>query len=520
MDLSRREFLQSGLVAALGSLSVSDLDAASGSLTAAAREVATFSLVPDQTVSDWVIESEGRPTFIVELDSDAENAWSNLEDWATDDNRDLLTRAEDIDRAVVAAPGGDIATNPWEFGSVLADREYVELIDLNIRHEIPQPVDGLEDSGSWPDLSPIQQLRRFRSMRSLPNDGVAFDDVEPTAMQKALEGLNARDLDHSASLTVGVIDTGINTSSSDDVFGGRVSTESWNAIDDETGVDAIEDGNGHGSFVAAEMAGDPPTAEHQGVLPNAQVIGAKALTDDGSGSTMDIVRSIRYVADQGADVICMSLGSPIYSAEMDRAISYAEGAGSICFVAAGNDRYGSRWVGSPASTPRAISVASITAETDAANVRSSYFSNVGPHPGTTDFSAGETQGAEPDVAAPGHKVTTTVARPDGSTAEETLTGTSMACPIAAAVAAPRIADDEELQSDVEVTRRTLQDTAEPLPQVAVAEVGGGRVDGQALAERSPSDGSQENIMSDAAASRDAAYRAESATTSWVSTLMP
>jgi len=519
MDLSRRAFLKTGLAAALGQIAVTDLDAASGALTDAAREAATFSLLPDETFGEYTIESDGRPTFIVELDSESEDAWSNLEDWADDENRDLLTRAEDIDRAVVAAPGSDIASNPWELNSTLADRDYVALVDLNVRHEIPE-VDSLEDSSSWPDLSPPQQLRRFRSLESLPDDGVAFDDVEPTAMQPALEGLNARDLDHSASLTVGVIDTGINTSTSDDVFGGRVSSESWNAIDDETGVDAIADGNGHGSFVAAEMAGDPPTTEHQGVLPNAEVIGAKALTDDGGGSTMDIVRSIRYLADEGADVICMSLGSPIYSAEMDRAISYAEGAGSICFVAAGNDRYGTRWVGSPSSTPRAISVASITAETDSADVRSSYFSNVGPHPGTTDFSAGETEGAEPDIAAPGHEVTTTVARPDGSTAEETLTGTSMACPIAAAVAAPRIADDEDLQGDVEATREAIADTAEPLEQVAVAEVGAGRIDGEALAERSPSDGSQANMMSDAAAQRDSAYRAESATTSWVSTLLP
>jgi hypothetical protein len=499
---------------------VSELPAASGSLTAAAREAATFSLLPDQTLDAMTVESDGRPTFIVELNSDTEDAWTNLEDWADDNNRELLTRAEDIDRAVVAASGGDIAADPWEFATTLADRDYVSLVDLNVRHEIPDPVDNLKGSSGWPDLSPPQQLRRFRSLETLPDNGVAFDGVEPTAMQQALAGLNARDLDHDASLTVGVIDTGVNTASGDDVFGGRVSGESWNAIDDETGVDAIEDGNGHGSFVAAEMAGDPPTSEHQGVLPNATVIGAKALSDDGSGSTMDIVRSIRYVADQGADVICMSLGSPIYSAEMDRAISYAEGQGSICFVAAGNDRYGTRWVSSPASTPRAISVASITAETDSADVQSSYFSNVGPHPGTTDFSAGETEGAEPDIAAPGHKVTTTVANSDGSTSEKTLTGTSMACPIAAACAAPRIADDGDLQTDVEATRQAIQDSAEALPQVAVAEVGAGRIDATALVGNTSGDSDQETIMSGAAAQRDTAYRAESGTTRWVSRLMP
>jgi subtilisin family serine protease len=226
------------------------------------------------------------------------------------------------------------------------------------------------------------------------------------------------------------------------------------------------------------------------------------------------------VADQGADVLCMSLGSPIYSVALDRALSYAEGAGTIPFVAAGNDRYGSRWVTSPSSVPSSISVASITAEKDSANVRSSYFSNVGPHPGTTDFSGGATEGAEPDIAAPGHKVRTTVPNVDGSTSEKVLTGTSMACPIAAAVAAARITADENLQGDVEATRRAIQTTAEPLEQVAVAEVGGGRIKGQALVEDQQSENEQEALMSDSAAQRGTAYRAESSTTRWVSTIRP
>lgn len=525
MSFSRREFLKRGVAATLGAIAAGDLDAVSGSLSGLARDALTFSLTgTDSVVTDAMIQSSGRPTVIVSL-TDGDDAWSNLEDWAEGDGRELLDRDETSDAALVAAPESDIASDPWELGSDLASRDYVDIVDLNVRHETAT-VDQLAGSDSWPDLTTLEQFRRYRSTQALPDDGVAFDDVEPTDLQPALEGLNARNLSPGSALnpgptpTVGVIDTGINTATGDSVFGGRISADSKNFIDDETGVAAIEDGNGHGTFVAAEMAGDPPTATHQGVLPTASIVGGKALADDGSGSTWAIRNAIRYVADQGVDVICMSLGSPVYSVALDRATAYAEGEDAICFVAAGNDRYGTRWVGSPASVPGSISVASVTAEADSADVRSSYFSNVGPHPGTTDFSAGATEGAEPDVAAPGHKVTTTVAQPDGATAEKTLTGTSMACPIAAAIAAARIADDSDLQGDVEATRTAIQDTAEPLEQVAVAEVGAGRIDGQALLDESVSDSDQDSIMSTAARQRDSAYRAESATTRWLSTFMP
>jgi len=63
-------------------------------------------------------------------------------------------------------------------------------------------------------------------------------------------------------------------------------------------------------------------------------------------------------------------------------------------------------------------------------VRSASFANVGPSPGTVNFSEGETSGVEVDIAAPGMAQE---AQLDSGTT--TLSGTSMAAPDVAGAAA-------------------------------------------------------------------------------------
>lgn len=101
----------------------------------------------------------------------------------------------------------------------------------------------------------------------------------------------------------------------------------------------------HGTHVAGTIAA---TADNgigvAGVAPDAKVMPIKVL-EDGSGTNEDIAEGIRYAADNGADVINLSLGglpgTQIFSilgldTTMKDAIQYARDKGTLTVAAAGN----------------------------------------------------------------------------------------------------------------------------------------------------------------------------------------
>jgi thermitase len=122
-----------------------------------------------------------------------------------------------------------------------------------------------------------------------------------------------------------------------------------------------------------------------------------------------VASGIEYAADQGAQVINLSLGGPFDSSTLQNAVNYAWNHGSVLVAAAGNES--SSAPSYPAYYSNTISVASTTSSDTL-----SYFSNYG---------------SWVDVAAPGSSIYSTY--PTNSYA--TLSGTSMATPHVAGVAA-------------------------------------------------------------------------------------
>jgi len=152
---------------------------------------------------------------------------------------------------------------------------------------------------------------------------------------------------------------------------------------------------GHGTMVAGIV--------HL-VAPNALILPLKAFKADGTSSTFDIVRAIYYAVDHGAKVINMSFSMDQPSAELVRAINYADGRGVTCVSSTGNS--GLETVVFPAAMQNVIGVAS----TDALDQRS-LFSNYGT--------------AVADMAAPGELIITTY--PGSSYAA--ASGTSFSTPL-------------------------------------------------------------------------------------------
>jgi subtilisin family serine protease len=217
-----------------------------------------------------------------------------------------------------------------------------------------------------------------------------------------------------AGVTAYVIDTGIQLSNTD--FVGRVSS----------GTDAVDGGsaddcNGHGTHVAGTIGGTK-----YGVAKQVRLVAVRVLDCRGSGRTSDVVAGIEWVTTNHVTpaVANMSLGGG-WSDALNKAVDSSIAHGVTYAVAAGNGD--SRGVpqdacsSSPAGVDAALTVGA-TDKTDAAASFSNYGKCV-------------------DLFAPGVGITSDWYSRKSNTATNTISGTSMATPHVAGVAALYLEDN-------------------------------------------------------------------------------
>jgi hypothetical protein len=466
------------------------------------------------------IEQHGHPTFIVSVE-DGSSDISSLEDEAKDYEDVRVTRTHtEAGVATVAMPKRHV--------SAFSELPYVTSVDLNIAATLIEPLYGLRDKDVWTDDDlgsfswTTRQLLRAEGQSGAPTSGVAFkgevnpstpSDVYSTAIDAANHGID------TSKAFIGVIDTGLNVV--DEVFGTNATTRVRDAsksfITGETvadkGMTAVADENGHGTFVTSQMAANPTISDYngyKGLCPNGDLLVAQALDKEGRGSIDDIAAAIRFMADQGVDVFCASLGTLKWSDAAHSALRYAVDRGVVPVIAVGNDRQGSRWPNSPSSSPHGIGVTALTTETsDSASV--AYFANTGDHPGTTDLSGGKSSGARPAVGAPGLKVKAATVSSSGSHYIRELSGTSMAAPWVAGVAQLAILSENPSPAE-DVTRFDivsdwLQRYAKRVPKVGQVETGAGMVSLEHIVDRNEPAQTQPEAMTTDAETRGQFYRA-------------
>jgi len=226
---------------------------------------------------------------------------------------------------------------------------------------------------------------------------------------------------------VAVLDTGIDASHPD-VTGKVVAFKSFVA-----GVDGVADGHGHGTHVAATVAGSGAASggSRKGVAPGAQLAVGKVLSDAGSGSAAMIIVGMQWAAaEQDADIVSMSLGAgPTDGSDLlSQAVNeLTASTGALFVIAAGNSGPGSETVATPGTADAALTVAA----TDKVDQLPS-FSSRGPRAGDMAL--------KPDIAAPG--VGIVAARASGTNLGAPVNdrytsanGTSMATPHVAGAAA-------------------------------------------------------------------------------------
>ena len=219
-------------------------------------------------------------------------------------------------------------------------------------------------------------------------------------------------------VTVAVIDTGVACfdkgpfSRGSDLVGTRCQG-GWNFVADS--AEAYDD-HGHGTHVAGTIAQTTNNGiGTAGLAYCATLMPVKVLNKQGFGTVANVAEGIRFAADEGAQVINLSLGGPIRSRILEEAVNHALSKGALIVAAAGNS---GRKVGWPAAYSGVIAV-SATDDGD----RIAWFSSRGP---------------EIAVAAPGVSVTQQTVCNGGRDKCESFrafNGTSMASPHVAGVAA-------------------------------------------------------------------------------------
>ncbi|MDE5077537.1 MAG: DUF5942 domain-containing protein [Trichodesmium sp. St2_bin6] len=245
-------------------------------------------------------------------------------------------------------------------------------------------------------------------------------------------------------ITVAVIDTGV--SKVPDLEKTKF-VPGYDFVNDRT---LATDDNGHGTHVAGTIA--QATNNNYGVAGiayEANIMPLKVLSASGGGTVSDIAESIKFAADNGADIINMSLGGGGESQIMKEAINYAHNKGVVIIAAVGNANQNS--ASYPARYPHVIGVSA----TDASGEKAPY-SNFGAG---VDISA--PGGSTKDKNEAGGILQETINPENGNSVFASFQGTSMASPHVAGVVAliksSGIQDPEEITNILKKSARTVKE---------------------------------------------------------------
>jgi subtilisin family serine protease len=276
----------------------------------------------------------------------------------------------------------------------------------------------------------------FLQLWGLENGGQSVNGVAGSADADIDAGAAWDVTTGSASVTVGVIDTGVDylhpdlaaniwINPGEDCPGcrndgvdndGNGYVDDWHGWDFKNNDNDPFDDNGHGTHVAGTIGAIGNNGQGvAGVNWTVKIVPLKFLGADGTGDASDAVEAVLYATSMGVVVTNNSWGGSEYSQALADAVAIADAGGSLYVAAAGNSfantdtspNYPSGY-----SAPNIISVAA-TEQSDAR----AWFSNYGLR--------------SVDLGAPGTNILST--KPGAS--YQYLDGTSMATPFVTGAAA-------------------------------------------------------------------------------------
>jgi subtilisin family serine protease len=374
-----------------------------------------------------------------------------------------------------------VGQSEWSGYSLTENRFFSfarESFRMSVAADVPPPaLQRLENILSFPFLTATTPHENQWALKQTDFAGAVAALVKPETMAAL-----------TRPIVVAVVDTGVDLGHDDlkDIL-----IEGRNFV--EPGKPP-QDGNGHGTHCAGIIAslgkngGPIGVAAPLATYDKIRIMPIKVLADNGSGDSQAVEKGIRWAAEHGADVISMSLGGGRDYSDAkregltDAVLSEAIAKGAIVVVAAGNEScpLGGKCKGSgilskgfseyivhPCSYEGTICVGATSSDETLAS-----YSNYSSKKTTAPYRH------KVDVNAPGTNIYSTWPRALANPPYKSISGTSMATPFVAGIAALVKANNPDArQEDLLRILRESQVFPEPIREKSEE----GRVDLGAIA---------------------------------------
>ncbi|GET37024.1 S8 family peptidase [Microseira wollei] len=154
-------------------------------------------------------------------------------------------------------------------------------------------------------------------------------------------------------IVVAVVDSGVDYTHPDldnniwintkEITGNGVDDDRNGFVDDVRGWNFADSNNNpmdfyyHGTHIAGIIAAENNEFGMTGVAFNAKIMPVKVYNGANGGYGVNVAAGIRYAADNGANVINLSMGNDITNDPVTQAIRYAIGKGTVVILSSGND---------------------------------------------------------------------------------------------------------------------------------------------------------------------------------------
>jgi serine protease AprX len=270
----------------------------------------------------------------------------------------------------------------------------------------------------------LDDLMALPCVKAVSPHTVAHINMDKTAAVLKMNPLR-QNFGYGEDISVAVIDTGVSPHIDFLIPERRIEF-----VDFLDGKPFPYDDNGHGTAVSSIICGNGLISggRFKGICPKAKLYGLKAIGANGEGGAFKILLAMQWLYDNAEEhnikVVCLSFGSEPGNEGADPLSLGAEALwrhGITVIASAGNDGPGQNTIKSPGINPYIITVGG---------------AKIGDDESVTipDFSSRGLDNAEPvkpDLIAPSVGITACGIK----SAYERFTGTSMAAPIVAGIAA-------------------------------------------------------------------------------------